>query len=53
MIRLMLIAIVVMIAPTLTPAEKTPVAPNGIALYPEYMTSQVIASSYRGDKTDW
>lgn len=50
MIRLLLLAVIIMIAPTLTPAENSPVAPNGISLYPEYMTWKVIAPSYREDK---
>ena len=31
-------------------AEDRPVAPNGIALYPDYMSWKVIAPSYREDK---
>lgn len=31
-------------------AAERPVAPNGIALYPEYFTWKVIAPSYREDK---
>ena len=50
MLRLILIAIVIMAAPTLTPAADTPVSPNGIALYPDYMTWKVIAPSWREDK---
>ena len=45
MIRLMLIAIVVMIVPTLTPAANTPAAPNGISLSQEYKTVKIIAPS--------
>lgn len=48
--RLMLLAGILMIAPVLTSVADAPVAPNGIALYPEYMKWQVIAPSYRGDK---
>jgi hypothetical protein len=38
-----------LVSGTITAAEK-PVAPNGIAIYPEYMTWKVIAPSYREDK---
>ncbi|WP_198419538.1 cytochrome P460 family protein [Geomonas oryzae] len=31
-------------------AGPTPVAPNGIALYPDYMSWRVVAPSYREDK---
>lgn len=50
MFRLLLLAIIIMIAPTVTPAENVPVAPNDILLYPEYMSWKVIAPSYREDK---
>ena len=33
-----------------TIASERPVAPNGIAFYPEYMTWKLIAPSYRDDK---
>ena len=48
--RLVLIALVIMIAQTVIHAENMPVAPNGIALYTGYMTWQVVAPSYREDK---
>ena len=47
--RFILLAFIILIAPTLAPAANTPVAPNGIALYPEYMTWKVVAPSYRED----
>lgn len=50
MVRLLLLAFIIMIVPTLTPAENAPAAPNGISLYPEYMSWKVIAPSYREDK---
>lgn len=50
MLRLILIAIVIMVAPTLTPAADRPVSPNGIAYYPEFMTWNVVAPSWREDK---
>lgn len=45
-----LIAVIMMITPTLTPAADTPVAPNGIALIVGYHNWEVIAPSYREDK---
>ena len=48
--RLMLHFVISIIAPLLIAAANTPVAPNGIAYYPEYMTWKVIAPSYREDK---
>lgn len=50
LLLLAVIAVIIMIVPTLTPAEKTPVAPNGIALYANYRGWEVIAPSYREDK---
>lgn len=47
--RMLLIAISI-ITPLLISAADTPVAPNGIAYYPQYMTWKVIAPSYREDK---
>jgi hypothetical protein len=41
--------IAIMICATLTSAASIPVASNGIALYPDYMTWKVVAPSYRGD----
>lgn len=32
------------------PAAERPVAPNGIGLYPDYMSWQVVAPSYREDR---
>lgn len=48
--RLLLLAIIIMVAPTLTPATDLPVAPNGIGLFPDYRSWNVIAPSYRKDK---
>ena len=48
--NIILLALISIIAPAMAPAANAPVAPNGIALYPEYMTWQVIAPSYREDK---
>lgn len=48
--KLILLAFIILLAPTLTPAATTPLAPNGIALYPEYMNWKVVAPSYREDK---
>jgi len=48
--RFRLLAVIIMIVPTFANAANTPVAPNGIAIYPEYMTWKVIAPSYREDK---
>jgi hypothetical protein len=47
---LKLLAVVIMLAPTMSPAENAPVAPNGIALYTNYRDWEVIAPSYREDK---
>lgn len=45
--RLGFVAIFLAIAATLTAAAELPVAPNGIALYPEYLSWKVVAPSYR------
>ena len=47
---LKLLAIIIIIVPSLTFAADTPMAPNGIALYPGYMNWKVVAPSYREDK---
>ena len=49
MILTLLCAVMSMMAPNLASAA-TPVAPNGIYLYPDYLTWTVIAPSYRQDK---
>lgn len=36
MLLLLAIAVIIMVAPTLTPAENTPVAQNGVRDLPEY-----------------
>lgn len=46
----MLLGLITLIAPVLISAANTPVAPNGIALFPGYMTWKVVAPSYREDK---
>ncbi len=48
--KLMLLIAISILAPILISAAKMPVAPNGIAYYPNYMTWKVIAPSYREDK---
>lgn len=48
--RGLLLAVISIIAPVLIAAANTPVAPNGIAYFPEFMTWKVIAPSYREDK---
>lgn len=48
--RLLLLAIIIMVAPTLTPATDLPVTPNGIFMIPDYRGWDVIAPSYRKDK---
>lgn len=48
--RIMLLIVISLIAPVLISAADTPVAPNGIAYYPEYLTWKVVAPSYREDK---
>lgn len=44
------ICVAVLMAASSVFAADQPVAPNGIALYPDYMAWKVIAPSYRGDK---
>ena len=48
--KIMLLIVISLIAPVLISAADTPVAPNGIAYYPEYLAWKVIAPSYREDK---
>jgi Cytochrome P460 len=48
--RLLLFAVISVIAPVLSSNADTPMAPNGIAMYPEYMAWKVVAPSYREDK---
>ena len=48
--RLLLLAVMALMAPTLALAAPTPVAANGIALYPDYRSWKVVAPSYREDK---
>lgn len=48
--RILLLAVIIMITPSLTIASNTPVSPNGIPLYTKYRNWEVIAPSYREDK---
>lgn len=48
--KILVLAAVGLIAPMLISAADLPVAPNGISLYPEYLTWKVVAPSYREDK---
>ena len=48
--KMVLTSISIIFATGILVAAETPVAPNGIALYPEYMNWHVIAPSYREDK---
>jgi hypothetical protein len=45
-----LIGLALLLVAGVVAAAETPVAPNGISLYPGYMTWQVVAPSYREDK---
>lgn len=45
-----LVGISLLLAAGAQAGTELPVAPNGIALYPDYMTWKVIAPSYREDK---
>lgn len=48
--KLLLFAVILLIAPNLTRAATAPVAPNGIALITGYRSWEAIAPSYREDK---
>ena len=50
MLKRVLAGISILVVTGSLAAAEQPVAPNGIALYPEYMNWQVIAPSYREDK---
>ena len=50
MIKILLLAFILFVAPTLAPAAAPPVAANGIALFTDYMSWKVVAPSYREDK---
>lgn len=50
MLRIALVCIALQLVSGSIVAAERPVAPNGIAIYPEYMTWKVIAPSYREDK---
>ena len=46
----MIAVFILSIMPATVPAAHTPVAPNGISLFRDYRTWQVVAPSYREDK---
>lgn len=48
--KILLLTAICLSAPLLSLAAETHVAPNGIPLYPEYITWKVVAPSYREDK---
>ncbi len=48
--KIVLVCVSLLLAAGAVVAAEQPVAPNGIALYPDYMTWKVIAPSYREDK---
>lgn len=50
MLRIVVACAVLLVAAGSGSAADRPVAPNGIALYPDYLTWKVVAPSYREDK---
>ena len=48
--RLILVAAIIMFVSSLAFSADTPVSPNGIAMYHDYMSWKVIAPSYREDR---
>lgn len=48
--RVLVAFLALLCVPVALPAASAPVAPNGIALFEDYQTWQVIAPSYRDDK---
>lgn len=48
--KTLLLAAICLSIPLFASAAAPPVAPNGITLYPEYMSWKVVAPSYREDK---
>jgi beta-xylosidase len=48
--RFILVAVIIILASSLALAGDTPVSPNGIAMYHDYMSWKVIAPSYRENK---
>jgi hypothetical protein len=50
MLRIFLVCLALLLVSGTITAAESPVAPNGIAIYPDYMTWKVIAPSYREDK---
>jgi hypothetical protein len=48
--RIVLVSLALQLAAGSIVAAERPVAPNGIALYPDYMVWKVVAPSYREDK---
>ena len=49
--KIMFLAVIGLIAPLYASAADAPVSPNGITLYPEYLTWKAVAPSYREDKS--
>jgi hypothetical protein len=47
---LVLIVFTLLLCATALPAAERPVAPNGIGLYPDYLSWQIVAPSYREDR---
>ena len=50
MLRIVLVSVALLLFASSIVAAERPVAPNGISIYPEYMTWKVVAPSYREDK---
>ena len=50
MLRIVLVCVALLLVAGSIGAADRPVAPNGIAIYPDYMSWKVIAPSYREDK---
>jgi hypothetical protein len=48
--RISLVCVALLLAAGSTAASEQPVAPNGIAYHPDYMSWKVVAPSYREDK---
>ena len=48
--RIILVCVALQLVAGSAVAADRPVSPNGIAIYPDYMSWKVVAPSYRGDK---
>ena len=48
--RIILVGVALLLSVGSIGAAERPVAPNGIAIYPDYMSWKVVAPSYREDK---